>query len=98
MEHPYTWYNALPEKIQHLFDAHTFFAVIAGLILICFAVKLVLHWQRQLTRSCRQQNLGSRNIAELLVQLIVSQSDAIIGKNRAQVCAVLWDFFFSLFY
>ena len=30
--------------------------------------------------------LGSRNIAELLVQLVVSQSDAIIGKAGASMC------------
>ena len=39
MEHPFTWYNLLPEDLQHTFGDHTFFAVIAVVLLILFAVK-----------------------------------------------------------
>ena len=31
MEHPFTWYNSLPDGLQHAFGDHTFFALIAGI-------------------------------------------------------------------
>jgi F-type H+-transporting ATPase subunit a len=96
MEHPYTWYNALPEKIQHLFDAHTFFAVIAGLILICFAVKARAALAKAPDPVVPAAELGSRNIAELIVQLIVSQSDAIIGKTGRKYVPFYGTFFFFI--
>jgi len=38
MEHPFTWYNLLPEGWQHAFGDHTFFALIAVFLLILFAL------------------------------------------------------------
>jgi F-type H+-transporting ATPase subunit a len=96
MEHPFTWYNLLPETLQHSFGDHTFFAVIAGILLILFAVKarrILVKSQDPLVPTA---DLGSRNIAELFVQLVVSQSDAIIGKAGRKYVPFFGTFFFFI--
>jgi len=80
MEHPFTWYNLLPEGWQHAFGDHTFFALIAVFLLILFALSARGALAKAQDPAVPAAELGSRNLAELLVQLIVSQSDAIIGK------------------
>lgn len=96
MEHPYTWYNALPEGLQHMFGDHTFFAVVAGLLLILFAIKARGALARASDPVVPAAELGSRNIAELIVQLIVSQSDAIIGKAGRKYVPFYGTFFFFI--
>jgi len=96
MEHPYTWYNALPEGVQHLFGDHTFFALIAGVLLILFAVKARGALAKASDPVVPAAELGSRNIAELIVQLIVSQSDAIIGKAGRKYVPFYGTFFFFI--
>ena len=96
MEHPYTWYNALPEGLQHLFGDHTFFAVVAGLLLILFAIKARGALAKASDPVVPAAELGSRNIAELIVQLIVSQSDAIIGKAGRKYVPFYGTFFFFI--
>ena len=81
MHHPFTWHVLLPEGLQHWMGDHTFFALVAGLLLVLFALKArssLAHAQNPVVPAA---DLGTRNIAELLVQLVVSQSDAIIGKQ-----------------
>jgi len=96
MEHPYTWYNALPQGLQHMFGDHTFFAVVAGLLLILFAIKARGALARASDPVVPAAELGSRNIAELIVQLIVSQSDAIIGKAGRKYVPFYGTFFFFI--
>ena len=96
MEHPYTWYNALPESMQHMFGDHTFFAVVAGLLLILFAIKARGALAKASDPVVPAAELGSRNIAELIVQLIVSQSDAIIGKVGRKYVPFYGTFFFFI--
>ncbi len=80
MEHPFTWFNLLPEGLQHSIGDHTFFALAAVLLLIIFSFSARGALARSQDPTIPAVELGSRNIAELIVQLIVSQSDAIIGK------------------
>src|SRR5918996_3539234 len=93
MEHPYTWYNALPESLQHLFGDHTFFAVVAGIILVLFAIKARSALANAQDSMVPAAELGSRNIAELLVQLMVSLSDQIIGKQGRRYVPYFGTFF-----
>ncbi len=79
MEHPFTWYALLPANLQHLLPEHTFFAIVAALFLLLFALKARIALARVQDPVLPSAELGSRNIAELLVELVVSQSDAIIG-------------------
>ncbi|MEO6165527.1 MAG: F0F1 ATP synthase subunit A [Candidatus Binatia bacterium] len=96
MEHPYTWYNALPEGVQHMIGDHTFFAVVAGLLLILFGIKARGALAKASDPVVPAAELGSRNIAELIVQLIVSQSDAIIGKAGRKYVPFYGTFFFFI--
>jgi F-type H+-transporting ATPase subunit a len=96
MEHPYTWYNALPEGVQHMFGDHTFFAILAGVLLIMFAFKARAALTNAADPVVPAAELGSRNIAEMIVQLIVSQSDAIIGKAGRKYVPFYGTFFFFI--
>jgi len=80
MEHPFTWFNLLPGGLQHTIGDHTFFALVVVLILIAFAFGARGVLAKAQDPTVPAAELGSRNIVELLLQLIVSQSDAIIGK------------------
>jgi len=96
MEHPFTWYNLLPEGLQHSFGDHTFFAVVAALLLILFALKARGALAKAQDSIVPAAELGSRNIAELLVQLVVSQSDQIIGKQGRKYVPFFATFFFFI--
>jgi F-type H+-transporting ATPase subunit a len=96
MEHPFTWYNLLPEDLQHAFGDHTFFAVIAAILLILFAVKARGALVKSQDPLVPAADLNSRNIAELVVQLVVSQSDAIIGKAGRKYVPFFGTFFFFI--
>ncbi|HEU4344367.1 MAG TPA: F0F1 ATP synthase subunit A [Candidatus Binatia bacterium] len=96
MEHPFTWYDLLPEAWQHLLPPHTFFALIAAAVLILFAWRARAALLRAEDPLVPVSSLGVRNIAELLVQLIVSQSDAIIGKQGRKYVPYFGTFFFFI--
>jgi F-type H+-transporting ATPase subunit a len=96
MEHPFTWFNLLPEALQHAIGDHTFFAAIAAVLLILFAIRARGVLARAQDPSVPAAELGARNIAELLVQLIVSQSDAIIGKAGRKYVPFYGTFFFFI--
>lgn len=96
MEHPFTWFNLLPEALQHAIGDHTFFAAIAAVLLILFAIRARGALARAQDPTVPAVELGARNIAELLVQLIVSQSDAIIGKAGRKYVPFYGTFFFFI--
>ena len=98
MEHPFTWYNLLPEGLQHYFGDHTFFAIIAAVSLILFALKARGALAKAQDSVVPAAELGSRNIAELLVQLVVSQSDQIIGKQGRKYVPFFATFFFLILF
>ncbi len=86
----------MPEGLQHLFGDHTFFAIVAALLLILFAIKARGALAKASDPVVPAAELGSRNIAELIVQLIVSQSDAIIGKVGRKYVPFYGTFFFFI--
>ena len=96
MEHPFTWYAVLPEPLQHLIGDHTFFAIVAAVLVILIALKARAALSRAQDPLIPAAELGSRNIAELLVQLVVSQSDAIIGKRGRKYVPFFGTFFFFI--
>jgi F-type H+-transporting ATPase subunit a len=96
MEHPFTWYNLLPESLQHLIGDHTFFAVIAAVLVIWIALKARTALVKAQDPVVPAAELGSRNIAELIVQLVVSQSDQIIGKQGRKYVPFFGTFFFFI--
>ncbi len=96
MEHPFTWFNLMPEGLQHSIGDHTFFAATAALLLILFAIMARGALVRAQDPIIPAAELGSRNIAELIVQLIVSQSDTIIGKTGRKYVPFYGTFFFFI--
>jgi len=96
MEHPFTWHNLLPESWQQILPQHTFFALVAGLMLILFAWRARGMLARSANPEIPAEELGARNIAELLVQLVVSQSDAIIGPVGRKYVPFFGSFFFFI--
>jgi F-type H+-transporting ATPase subunit a len=96
MHHPFTWYALLPEGIQHVIGEHTFFALIAAVLLLLFALKARAGLIAARDPAVPAAELGSRNIAELLVQLVVSQSDAIIGRQGRKYVPFFATFFFFI--
>lgn len=93
MHHPFTWYVLLPEELQHLIGEHTFFAIVAALLVLLFAVKARAALTMAKDPVIPVAELGARNIAELLVQLVVSQSDSIIGKEGRKYVPYFGSFF-----
>jgi F-type H+-transporting ATPase subunit a len=98
MEHPFTWYNILPEFLQHAIGDHTFFAIVSAIFVLLFAVRARGALARAQDPAIPAAQLGSRNVAELLIQMVVNQSDQIIGdQGRKYVPFFATFFFFILF-
>jgi F-type H+-transporting ATPase subunit a len=93
MEHPFTWYNLLPEALQHAIGDHTFFALIAAILLLLFAFAARGALANAQDPAVPAEEFGARNIAELLIQLVVSQSDQIIGKQGRKYVPFFATFF-----
>ena len=98
MEHPFTWHNLLPEGWQHGIQQHSFFAIVVGVLVILFAVKARVALRRAQDPVMPEEGLGARNLAELLVQLVVSQSDAIIGKQGRKYVPYFGTFFIFILF
>src|SRR5438309_6981896 len=98
MEHPFNWYNLLPEGWQHSIGDHTFFAIVSGILLILFALKARGALAKASDPVVPPAELGTQNIAELLVQLVVSQSDQIIGKQGRKYVPYFASFFFFILF
>jgi F-type H+-transporting ATPase subunit a len=96
MHHPFTWHALLPEPLQHLIGEHTFFALIAALLLLLFAFKARAALVAVTDPVVPAPGLGVRNIAELGLQLVVSQSDSIIGKQGRKYVPFFATFFFFI--
>src|SRR6266545_180263 len=98
MEHPFTWYNLLPAGLQHAIGDYTFFAVISAILLILFALKARAALAQAQDPIVPVSGLSARNIAELLVQLVVTQSDQIIGKQGRKYVPYFGTFFFYILF
>lgn len=93
MVHPFTWYNLLPEAFKHTIGEHTFFAIIAALLSLLFALIARSALAKASDPVVPSAELGSRNIAELLIQLVVTQSDQIIGRQGRKYVPFFATFF-----
>ena len=99
MEHGFTWYNLLPHGLQALLPEHTFFAILASLLVVVFALWARLGLARAQDPTVPEEKLGARNIAELLLEyVVVRQSDAIIGKAGRKYVPYFASFFFFILF
>lgn len=99
MEHGFTWYYLLPHELQAAFQEHTFFALLATVLLIFFALRARSQLARAQDPTVPEEKLGARNIVELLLEyVIVRQSDAIIGKGGRKYVPYFASFFFFILF
>jgi F-type H+-transporting ATPase subunit a len=99
MEHGFTWYYLLPHEWQALLPEHTFFALVAGVLVIFFALRARAALAQAQDPTVPEEKLGARNIAELLLEyVIVRQSDAIIGKAGRKYVPYFASFFFFILF
>jgi F-type H+-transporting ATPase subunit a len=99
MEHGFTWYYLLPHEWQALLPEHTFFALLAGLLVIFFALRARAALARAQDPTVPEEKLGARNIVELLLEyVIVRQSDAIIGKAGRKYVPYFASFFLFILF
>src|SRR5919106_1571688 len=96
MEHAFTWYVLLPEAFRNLIGEHTFFAILAAVLVVLIGLRARAALTRAQDPVVPAGELGSRNIAELVVQLVVSQSDAIIGRQGRKYVPFFGTFFFFI--
>jgi F-type H+-transporting ATPase subunit a len=99
MEHGFTWYYLLPHGLQALLPEHTFFALLAALLVIVFALSARSALARAEDPTIPEEKLGARNIVELLLEYaIVRQSDAIVGKAGRKYVPYFASFFFFILF
>jgi F-type H+-transporting ATPase subunit a len=99
MEHGFTWYYLLPHEWQALLPEHTFFALLAGLLVIFFALRARAALARAQDPTVPEEKLGARNIVELLLEyVVVRQSDAIIGKAGRKYVPYFASFFLFILF
>lgn len=99
MEHGFTWYYLLPPGLQALLPEHTFFAIVAAVLVLGFALRARSALARAQDPTLPEEKLGARNIVELLLEyVIVRQSDAIIGKSGRKYVPYFASFFFFILF
>jgi len=98
MEHPFTWHALLPHEWQSVLQMHTFFALIGALFVLLFAWRARGALARAQDPVVPAAELGARNIAELLVGMVVSQSDAIIGRQGRKFVPYFGTFFLFILF
>ena len=98
MEHPFTWYALLPHDWQANLPQHTFFALVSALFVLLFAWRGRVALARAQDPAVPAADLGTRNIAELLIGLVVSQSDAIIGRQGRKFVPFFGTFFLFILF
>src|SRR5215813_9086925 len=95
MEHPFTWHSFLL-SFSHQLDflpEPTFMALVVVLIVLALALSFRRAVLKTVDPAVPEDRLGSRNIMEMAVELVVSLSDSIIGKQERKYVP----FFGSLF-
>jgi F-type H+-transporting ATPase subunit a len=99
MEHGFTWYHLLPHGLRALFPEHTFFALVAALLVVFFALRARSALAQAQDPTVPEGTLGPRNIVELVLEyVIVRQSDAIIGKAGRKYVPYFASFFFFILF
>lgn len=98
MGHHFTWHALLSHEWQSLLQMHTFFALIGALFVLLFAWLARGALARAQSPVIPTAELGAKNIAELLVGLVVSQSDAIIGPRGRKFVPYFGTFFLFILF
>jgi F-type H+-transporting ATPase subunit a len=83
MEHPFTWHSFLLSFFHQLdfLPEPTFMALVVVLIVLALALSFRRAVLKAVDPAVPEDRLGSRNIMEMAVEMVVSLSDSIIGKE-----------------
>ena len=92
MEHPFLWYDALPEGLK-LLPQHSFTSLVVIAVLVGFALLARRALLRAKDPLIPETGLSLKNLAELLVELVVGLSDGIIGKKGRRHIHLYGSFF-----
>lgn len=92
MEHAFTWYSVLPHALAFL-PEHSFTALMVTVLLVLLALAA----RRSLAQSADpivpDDRISVRNAMEILVGLIVSLVDGVIGKKGRKYVPLFGSFF-----
>ncbi|HEY1373848.1 MAG TPA: F0F1 ATP synthase subunit A [Candidatus Binatia bacterium] len=80
MEHPFTWYSLLPYPIN-LVPEPNFTAIVVALVVIGLALAFRSALRTSSDAAIPEEGTTVRNVMEMLVEIVVSLSDSIIGKK-----------------
>lgn len=93
MEHPFTWLSALPFVRDHTVPENAVTTILVTLLLIAFAFVL----RSRLTNVERavqpEDGISSRNIGEMLVEMISGIAEGVIGHHSERYVPLLAAFF-----
>jgi len=83
MEHPFTWHSFLLSFFHELdfLPEPTFMTLVVVLIVLALAFGFRRAVLKAVDPAVPEDRLGSRNIMEMAVEMVVSLSDSIIGKT-----------------
>jgi F-type H+-transporting ATPase subunit a len=97
MEHAFTWYSALPFPISALAE-HNFTALFVMVVLVLLAAAARRALARSADAIVPEAGLSVRNLMELLVGLVVSLSDGVIGKRGRKYVPLFGSFFLFILF
>lgn len=92
MEHPFLWYDALPSALQIL-PEHSLTALLVATLLLVVACAARRALARAPEPVIPDKGLSLRNLAELLVELIVGLTDALLGRKGRRYLPLFGSFF-----
>ena len=88
MDHPYTWNLLAPFLPQHVF-----FGIVVVILLVVIGTLARLALQRAKDPIIPDAGLSLRNILELVVSLIITLNDGIVGKKGRKFVPLFATFF-----
>ena len=92
MEHPFAWYDLLPASLK-IVPQHTLTALLVMVLLVVLALRARRSLSRSREAVIPDEGITVRNIAESLVELIVTLTDNMIGKKGRQYVHLFGSFF-----
>lgn len=92
MEHPFLWYDALPAAL-HFLPQHTLTALFISALLVLVAYMARRALSRAREPAIPDEGFTLRNAAELLIELILALSDALLGKRGRKFLPYFGSFF-----
>lgn len=92
MEHPFQWYDLLPGALR-FFPQHTTTALLVMALLLVAACLARQKLLRARDAVIPDEGFSLRNLAELLVEIILGLTDALLGRKGRKYLSLFGSFF-----